>query len=750
VLGFKNLSGKPEEDWISTALAEMFSTELAAGRQLRTIPGENVARMKIDLALPAADSYNRETLSKINSHLGADLVVLGSYLAVGKDSGGKIRVDLQLQDTRAGETVGVLSQDGSESDLADLVSRAGAGLRQTLGVGVITPIEAGAVRASLPANEEAVRLYAEGLTKLRAFDALAARGLLEKAIAADPNHAPSHSALAESWSALGYDTRAQQEAKRAFDLSAGLSREERLMIEGRYRKLTHDSAAAIEIYSTLRNFFPDDLDYGLLLASSQLDAGRGKDAAETIYRMRSLPPPTSGDPRIDLMETYVGEALGDFKRVRQAAEAARAKGESQNNRLIVAQAKDREGWALGQTGEPDKALTTLREARELFAAGGNPRDSAIADLNLADVWFDRGDYPHALKSYEDALRVFREIGAQQKTAFTLSLIGSLFYQQGKLPEAKKYQEDALRIDREIGNGPERDFSNLANVLESMGELDGAIQLWQQAAQGFHDQGDRSNEAVTLSNLGGGFLKRGEIGLARKNVEAAVAMEQEVSNKRGLGFSLLVVAEIQRAHDQLQDAQATAERNVALRQELQDEAGVAEARMQLAEIMLEQGRGQEAESLARTAASSFDQEKVTDLGAQAYGDLALLLLAQGKTHEAETNVSHGLALSRQGGDLTARFEATMAAGVIYAALGKMADAAKTFDTVREETGRRGYIYEELKARLKGGELYIRAGQTASAREKLMKLQNDAREKGFLLIARKAGEALADLHGQSISK
>src|SRR5262249_42122605 len=46
VLGFRNLSARPEDAWLSTALAEMLTTELAAGEQLRTIPGENVARMK--------------------------------------------------------------------------------------------------------------------------------------------------------------------------------------------------------------------------------------------------------------------------------------------------------------------------------------------------------------------------------------------------------------------------------------------------------------------------------------------------------------------------------------------------------------------------------------------------------------------------------------------------------------------------------------------------------------------------------
>jgi TolB-like protein len=54
VLGFRNLSGHPEEGWLSTALAEMLSTELVAGEKLRPVSGEDIARTKLDL--PIADT----------------------------------------------------------------------------------------------------------------------------------------------------------------------------------------------------------------------------------------------------------------------------------------------------------------------------------------------------------------------------------------------------------------------------------------------------------------------------------------------------------------------------------------------------------------------------------------------------------------------------------------------------------------------------------------------------------------------
>src|SRR5580658_5193775 len=83
VLGFKNLSQRPDEAWLSTALSEMLTTELGVGGKLRTIPGENVAQMKVSLSLPEADGYGKETLTKIQRNLGTDNIVLGSYLALG-------------------------------------------------------------------------------------------------------------------------------------------------------------------------------------------------------------------------------------------------------------------------------------------------------------------------------------------------------------------------------------------------------------------------------------------------------------------------------------------------------------------------------------------------------------------------------------------------------------------------------------------------------------------------------------------
>src|SRR5262249_49172759 len=151
-----NLSGKSDVAWISTALAETLTTELALGDRLRTVPGERVAHAKNDLSLGDSDTFEPDTLARLRRNLAADYVVLGSYLAGGP---GQVRVDVRLQDTLAGETVAQTSENGTETDLPTLVTRVGERLRHALGAGAVAPGEVLAARRALPSNPKAARFY---------------------------------------------------------------------------------------------------------------------------------------------------------------------------------------------------------------------------------------------------------------------------------------------------------------------------------------------------------------------------------------------------------------------------------------------------------------------------------------------------------------------------------------------------------------------------------------------------------------
>ena len=739
VLGFRNLAGKAGDEWISTALAEMVSTELAAGQQVRIIPGENVARMKLDLALPGSGGYGPDTLTKIRRALGTDVVVQGSYLV---SPGNSLRIDLQLQEAAAGETIGAVSENGSEAQIADLVSRAGASLREQLGIATVPAADVDKVRAALPADPQAARLYSEGLAKLHVFDALAARDLLLRAIAVEPDHALSHSLLAESLYALGYDAQAQAEAKKAFDLSHSLPRDNQLLVEGRYRELSNDYPDAIEAYRTLWKFFPDDLDYGLKVAGAQTRASLAKDALVTIAQLRALPEPGGNDPRIDLVEANASDSLGDFKRTQQVASAAAQKAMLQGSRLLVAQAKEREGWAWDRLSNSDKAAAAFSESRDLAEAGGNLRAELLAKNGLGTVLYDKGDLEGARKSYEDALRLARQIGAQKNISAVTGNIGNVLFDQGKLAEARRYYQESLEIDRLIDDkrGIASGLGSLANVLEGMGDLPGATRMQQQALQAFRDVGDRRGEASTLNNLGNVLTERGELTPAKKSFEEAMTVQQQIGYRRGRGFSLSGVAEVLLDQDHLPEARAAMLEAIALRKELKDESATAESQVQLAKIALALGNASEAEGLARGAAEEFERQKAADNGCLSNAILGQALLAEGRLKEAQAATDLAQSLCQRGQDRGAKFLAAIAEAEVKFKAGAATESLNMLAAVHADAVRNGYVGYELESLLVTGEVEINSGKKTAGRAELEGVQKDAQRRNFALIAREARVAL----------
>jgi tetratricopeptide (TPR) repeat protein len=610
-----------------------------------------------------------------------------------------------------------------------------------LGVDDVSASEASQTAASESSNPEAIRLYAEGLAKLQAYDALYARDLLEKAIAADPKYALSHTAMAQAWSQLGYEVNATEEAKKAFELSDHLTREQHLAVEGRYREYAHDFPAAIEIYRTLRNFFPDNLNYALRLASSQVKAGHPKDSLETIAQTRTLPKPISDDPRIDLEEASAQNAAGNFSACQKAAAAATVKAKKQGSRMIQTQATLAESFAWDRLGDLTMAIQKAIEARDLAANAGNPDLLGRTFNGFGMALFDKGDYPGARKAFEQALVTFKEVG-DSLIASTLTDLGNVCYVQGKLEDAERYYREALKNDQESAAQPARigsDMGSIANVLDGLGDLAGATRMQEQSLQGFRDGGDQRGESDTLDNLASVLVERGELSQAMADYQKGTALAEKIGYKRGLAGNLQGMVTVYLDRDQLSQARDREGEVVKIRKELDDSGQLAESQITLANIALEQGKAAEAESLIRAAMPHFEQQSAAADASQSEALLARVLLAQSKTGDAGAASTKALALSEQTSDRPTRLVAELAAADVDASNGKGPSASKALESVLSDSTRMGYQEYEFEARLELGRLELRSSR-ALGRQQLEKLEKDAALKDFRLIAHKANEEL----------
>jgi len=738
VLGFKNLSGRPDQAWLSTALSEMLTTELAAGEQLRTVPGENVAQMKINLSLPDADTYGQETLARIHKNLNADDIVVGSYIPLGQ---GQIRLDLRLQDAVEGETLVAVSEKGREDQIDDLISRAGATLRVKLGIAAVSESQALAVKASLPSSLEVARLYSEALAKMRAFDNLAARDLLQQAVAAEPNFALAHSALAAAWQNLGYDAKAREEAKKAFDLSAALGNEDRLWIEAHYREMADQPDKAVQTYRTLFQSYPDNLEYGLRLAYAQYRTAKGQDALGTVARLRKLPPPLSDDPRIDVLEGSAANTVGDYKKYQAATARGAEKARAEGARLLAAHALAENCWALKILGQPKEARSACEQAQLIFTEAGDHAYAATVLSQVAVILSEQGNLAAAKGKFEEALATSREVGDRSSTASDIGNIAIILHSQGDLTGAEKMFEQTLVIYRELGNKDYLSLSlgNVGGLLTDLGDLSGAkIQLDESLAIA-REVGDKGQEATDLAILADVLYYQGDLSGAINNLAQSEPILRQAGDKLDDAYALGIWGKILSAQGDLIGARAKYQDALGIRNDITARGLAAQTKLALADLAIEEGRPAEAETPCRQAIEELHSEKAADDLISAHTVLARALLAMGKAPQAKTESDIANALAAKSQNFGVRQQLSIVAARIRAAFQNPSEAAMTLHVALTDSKKHGFVPYEFESRLALGEIERKSGKTASGSARLAALQRDATAKGFLLIARKAAAA-----------
>ncbi|HET6177965.1 MAG TPA: protein kinase [Candidatus Sulfotelmatobacter sp.] len=739
VWGFKNLSGKPEQNWLSGALAEMLTAELSAGDKLRTISGENVARTKADLNLPDSESMSAETLAGIYQRLGSNLIVLGSYINIG----GQTRVDVKVQDTAKGETVATLSASQPEAKLLDLVDDLGAQLRAKCAGGTLTPEEAAAVRAAQPETPDAARLYAEGIEKLRAFDNLGASPLLEQAVATEPGNALAHLALARAWGELGYDTKAEGEAKKAYDLSRNFSRKESLLIEANYRVATRAWDRAVDLYKSLWTFYPDDLEYGLRLSDAQVAAGQAQNAITTVNSLRQLSGPLRNDPRIDLAEARSQASLADFRQATSAALAAEKKATKLGARFLIAQALLNQCASLLQLGQYPDAKSKGEQAEVTFRTAGDFRSQAKSLTCLANVAANQGDAASARAMYEKALALARQIGAQNDIAGALINLGNLLANAGPIEESSKQYREALSVAQAAGDISDTQLaeSNLAANLMSQGNFTAARAKFESSVETALALDDQKRVLEARMNLGMIASLQGDLDFARSVLEEALQKAQELGLRSYEATCLAALGDVSLAEDDLTLAGKRYQRSLEIRTQLGEKGSIASTQASLATLALEQNRSAQAESLARQAIQEFQLEKLPNQEAGARDVLAQALLAQHKLNEGGTETAAAAALGATDpptvlslGITEARVSAAISASSSAVAVQKLQAA---FQRARDL----GLVPYQLQARLAITEVQMASGAKDKARADLELLARDARQSNCKLIARKADALLS---------
>lgn len=719
VLGFKD-AGNPknaeEAAWLGVALSEMLSTELSAGRQARLISGESVTRVRQSIESLDTGNLSDADLKRLRTILGADLVVIGSYLVLDQQGGRQIRLDVRVLELPAGTEVAAVSEAGHESDLFEIVSQAGARLRQTLGLNELSPGQSRAVQALHPSVPEAAQLTAQGLERLRAFDPVAARGFLERAAEIEPGSAPIHALLARAWYDLGDDDRSLEEARLALELSRSLPREERLAIEARFYAAGKQWPQAIEVYRSLWTFFPDDIDHGLQLATALINAGRSREALGVLASVRRVPLGRE-DPRIDLEEARAAVRLADMATLERAAAAAEAKARRSGERLALARALVMQGNGRMEAGKPQEAAARFREAEALARAIGHPWTAGMALSNLGGALLALGDLDEAELRHQQALDIARQLGSSVGIAAQLYTLALLHQERGELSEALRLLEEARVAYVEVGDRlmQGRSLAGMAPIFLRQGNVEAARRSAEEAVAAAREVGNRADEARALDVLAAVLSWQGEIAGAQRQLDAALQLLRGV-RKPALATAVLASsADVLARLGNLDLARRRLDQAVAVDRRAGDRMASGVLLGSRARFILRSGDMAQARALSETQLRLARETGARVFEAWALHELGRTQRLAGDLQAANTSFRTSLRRSNEMGDVSRSAVTRLELARLMISLERPAEAAGLARAVAAWAAPRGSRWLEAQALAVAVEALLREGRTTEAVE-----------------------------------
>jgi tetratricopeptide (TPR) repeat protein len=735
LLGFTNMSGRDDVAYVSTALAAGLGSALSSAREIRVVSGEDAFRSRTELGVSAPHDLSSALVRAIRRNLEADYIVAGSYTAQRQAGGREILVDINVHDARSGASLGRISRMGRESDLLALVAAAAADLRDRLGIPTSVDDTLRRARASLPSSEEPRRAYAEGLAALERSDARTARDRFEYAIAQEPDFALAHLQLSAAYAVLGFDGQAMTQADAALELSGALPVEERRWVEARHHEVYRNWDKAIAQYDALFRDFPDEIDYGIRLADSQVAGGRPDDAFRTLERLKTLAPSDDVDPRILISEASAAQAQGDAKRQAQAALLAMQAAERRGAPLLVARAALSRGYALEVLEDRQAAMETNERARLLYQQAGDRRGVARALINIGGLLHDEGESARAEKSLRTALSISRELGTHIQIAQSLNDLAFVLVQRGDFVGAAQMYDEALELSREVGNknAEARALGNKAAVLYEQENVSAALQLNEESLRIKRDLGNERAVAFSLLNMGDMATELGKLDAAAKMYEEARAIAARLGDKEDLSFALSGLGQVAAYSGDLSRARTLVEEAIDLRRDLQPATLVAQAKVGLAGILLHQGELDAAADLLRNLVSLSSTQVDASTRTQARALLCLVRLKRGDNQAALNTLGTLSADERQSSTMAARYQFDIAAGLAAGANGNERRAIQMLAALYQRARKASLKTYELQSGLALAQVEAIASPVAG-RRRASTLQREAAASGFKLFAR----------------
>jgi len=592
ILPFHNSTGSDDLGWLASGIPEMLITDISQSQSLRPLMSSQIARILEGLDKEAETRFDDETISVVADIAKADYTLSGQFV----ESGGDIRIDLNLRDSTTG-IVEPVKVSGLASEVLSMMD--------TITTKVSEKLDPRSLRNNRPLAEvstdavEALMAYNRGLEQLRRGANQSAIPLFVEATTVDPGFAMALARLAEAYFQTGDDAAAAstivQAQAQADDVDLPLH--ERYQIHAIAARINDEPDVAVESYRKIAAMYPDDPEALYSLANSLETLG---DLEESIEMYEKV---------LEIDASYGAALLGL-------------------------------GRSLVVNGRSTEAIERLRSvmAVEEFQEDGETLGMLHSILGVA--FRDISKYDEAIVELEASLRHRRDTGDTRGVVATLTNLGTVYQFRGDLDESRVHLMEALDLAVEMRNVAVESFAayTLGVTVEAAGDVDAAFAYYRRSLQIELERMDNKELAVRIDAIAGLHRLRGQFADARVYLAQARIHLGHAQDRYETALNLEIEGKI---HSDLGDGAQALEsllQALSIYQEIDDRRGTASAQLALAEVYVSQGRFDDARYEATESLAAFTELGLTWYVAESHVALGESLIGLEELDEADAQLT----------------------------------------------------------------------------------------------------------------
>jgi tetratricopeptide (TPR) repeat protein len=534
--------------------------------------------------------------------------------------------------------------------------------------------------AAQPPVAAAAEAYRQGMALMQQYRWAEAVPFLRKAAALDPKFALPWLRLTVALYFLGNSTEVVDDMQAAVRLSAGAPDDVRLRVEPHYFWYRNDWERCAASARALRDREPDNFE-ALLPSLLLTGCVPAPESLSLLARLRATGSPTARDPRFDLMEARLALAEHEDRRAAEALDRADTRISGAEGRFLQAAALLVRSRLAARAGHFDEALALLAQAEKTYVEGGHAFEAARVAGERALVLEAKGEFLPAAREFERQLTLLQPFGATYAAVLATRGASADYLAAGEPRRA------AALLER-VKSYPTRILQNVDEVYASFGRV---------------------------------ALEQGDLASAAAMVEPAM---KNLAQEQSAAEPVLLAAAVAREQDRLVPAREGLEAATQVVAEDQVQARIAELFLDL------QDRA--------AAAKVIDQLSVDPVAhAQATRLRARSLIQAGQGGAAKAAATEAVEAARATSQVPLLQAATLQLARAELAAGNAARAAALLSELEAAANAQGAGRLLLEVRLAQVQALPRGA--ADRTQKAKALEADARNAGFLRIARLAREA-----------